>query len=99
MATPSQSTYYLDIDELSSRSSLSVTTLRRYVRNGRIKAIQPGGPGAKLLFLPDALERTVRSDKTLDQSNTTPSSSQPETLPGRRPGWKNRAPAQVDPSL
>ena len=96
MATASHQKTYLDIFELSARSDVSVPTIRRYVRKGTIKAFQPGGPGSKLLFLPDALERAVGSDETLDPSHTIASCAEPGSLPGRRPGWKNRASAQVD---
>ncbi|MBL8797084.1 MAG: helix-turn-helix domain-containing protein [Planctomycetia bacterium] len=74
---------YLDIDELSTLSGLSVSTLRRYVRQGKIIALQPGGPGSRLLFRPDALERAG----TLPEDTGEPVSPGPRQLPGRRPGW------------
>ena len=46
---------FLTIAELSERSPLSVTQIRRLVKAGRIPFLQPGGRGGKLLFRPDAL--------------------------------------------
>jgi len=76
---------YLDIDELSALSGLSVSTLRRYVRQGKITALQPGGPGSRLLFRPDALEGTAIHPAA--SGNVNPVGSQPRRLPGRRPDW------------
>lgn len=74
---------YLDIDELSTLSGLSASTLRRYVRQGKIIALQPGGPGSRLLFRPDALERVA----TLPEETGEQVSPGHRQLPGRRPGW------------
>jgi hypothetical protein len=90
MATSSNEKHLLTIAELSAISGLSVITLRRYVRHGKIKALQPGGPGCKLLFAPDALEHGS------DEVNNAPERSRPgpDRLPGRRPGWM--APASAN---
>jgi hypothetical protein len=80
-------TNYLTIDKLSAHSGLSVPTLRRYVRKGLLVAFQPGGPGCRLLFRPDALEQAglLLMQKSTAAMNDTP--NQPRRLPGRRPGW------------
>lgn len=92
---------YLNIEELSVRSGLSVSTLRRYVRDGKIECFQPGGPGSRLLFRFDSLERSLSSRTTFDSlerslsspphpeiTRTHPSAAaKPRRLPGRRPGW------------
>lgn len=77
--------HYLDIDELSTVSGLSTSTLRRYVRQGKIMALQPGGPGSRLLFRPDALEAAALLPATPEI--VTPAASGPGRLPGRQPGW------------
>src|SRR5689334_18098783 len=51
---------YVTLAELARASGLAQVTLRRYVKNGRIKAYQPGGKRARLLFRPDALESDER---------------------------------------
>jgi excisionase family DNA binding protein len=71
----------LTITELSERSRLSVTQLRRLVKAGRIPFLQPGGRGGKLLFRLD----------TLLAANEPPKSphSEPKVPPhcGRKPDW------------
>ena len=64
MAASNREKLLLTIDELSQVSGLSVATLRRYVQKGKIKALQPGGPGCKLLFRPDALDQAGNSQLT-----------------------------------
>jgi excisionase family DNA binding protein len=46
------------IADLSATSGLSVSTIRRLAREGRIPFVQPSGKGGKLLFPPDAIERS-----------------------------------------
>src|SRR5262245_50158632 len=88
MATPLEAKCYLDIRELSARSGLSVTTLRRYARDGKIESLQPGGPGSKLLFRPDALERCTTPPAGIGPQAAAPQScSDSKRLPGRKPTW------------
>ncbi|REJ68182.1 MAG: site-specific integrase [Planctomycetota bacterium] len=54
-AQPSQK--LLTIGELSTRSSIPVSTLYRWKRAGILPVIQIAGPGSKMMFEPDALER------------------------------------------
>jgi len=74
---------YLSIRELSDRCGLSVTQLRRLVHAERIIAFQPAGPGGKLLFRPDAIERGASTDAPGGRAA-------PKPLSGRRPGWMQR---------
>ncbi len=60
---------YLSLAELSRKSGLSEVTLRRWWRAGTIVGFQPGGPGSRLLFPHDTLERNPAE----------PSSLKPET--------------------
>ena len=69
----------LTIKEFSVASQLSVSTLRRLVRQGRIRFLQPAGKSGKLLFPPDALE-------CLDEDGPSNGDSD-RSLPGRAPGW------------
>jgi excisionase family DNA binding protein len=78
---PSEVRLYVTIDELSAICGLSVATLRRLVRGGRLHAVQPGGRGTKLLFRRDVLETAGPSDP--------PSTAGPSLrLPGPKPNWK-----------
>jgi len=70
---------YLLIQELSATSGYSVTQLRRLARAGRIPFFQPGGKGGKLLFPPDAIEKSGQTHPE-PQATGMP-------LAGRRPSW------------
>ena len=93
---------YLTLRQFILRSGLSESTLRRRVRDGTLVAIQPGGPGKKILFPSDALDRcrtvdatpadVVRADAVPAaavpaQSSTDNGTATEKALPGRRPGW------------
>ena len=73
---------YLSINELSVKSSYSVSQLRRLARQGRIPCFQPGGKGGKLLFPPDAIEQCLANDP---DANATHKYTKP--LSGRLPAW------------
>src|SRR5262245_52035124 len=85
MADTSESRDLITIQELSRRSGVSVSTLRRYARRGTIEALQPGGPRCMLLFRPDALA----SAKATSSGASEPTSETPRKgpLPGHRPKW------------
>jgi len=71
----------LTISELSTRSRLSVSQLRRLVKRGRIRFLQPGGPGGKLLFTPDALLNSAGPS----QQATSKLPVHPQS--GKTPNW------------
>jgi excisionase family DNA binding protein len=81
---PAVTPVYVSIKELAGLSGLSESTLRRLYQRGRIQALQPGGPGTRLLFRRDALEHT--QDLPVD-SRATMSSESPIRLPGPTPRW------------
>jgi len=77
---------YIDVHELSARSGLSVSTLRRLKKQGKIPFFQPAGPGGRVLFAPDAIERASQQVDIQQQpqaGSTIPTSR----LAGRRPNW------------
>jgi len=84
---------YLNIRELWKLTGRSVSSLRRDVRNGMLEAFQPAGPGGKLLFRRDAIERCQIGTGT---AAPAPSPS-PAHLPGRRPKWMAGPPSTNDP--
>ncbi len=71
----------VDIKALSVASGYSVAQLRRLARAGRIPCYQPAGKGGKLLFPPDAIQRSGQ------QSPAEPSASTKQQLSGPRPHW------------
>lgn len=78
---------YLTIDELAAVTTLSVSTLRRLVKQGRLVGHQPGGPRHRVLFPPDAVERAAAA-----ATPAAPAAPPPKvtTHPrrGPRPKWR-----------
>jgi excisionase family DNA binding protein len=68
----------ISITELSYTNGLSISTIRRLVRRGQIPFVQPSGKGGKLLFPPDAVERSGLAANA---------SVSPGRLAGRPPSW------------
>ena len=77
---PQHEPSYLTIQELSDRSRLSVTQLRRMAHAGQITYFQPGGPGGRMLFPPDAIERA-------GQQSAIQEAPFQKKLSGPRPKW------------
>lgn len=85
MASTVESPDLITIKELSRRTGVSVSTLRRYAKRGAIEALQPGGPGCMLLFRPDALAGVKASSTAASKSIfAIPHQGR---LPGRSPQW------------
>jgi hypothetical protein len=74
---------YLDLEELSRVSGLSQVTLRRYWRDGKIHGFQPGGPGSRVLFPADALERSPNLPGDPEETRATVSKTAPATPLGQ----------------
>jgi|HubBroStandDraft_6_1064221.scaffolds.fasta_scaffold400408_2 excisionase family DNA binding protein len=49
-----------DLDELSAVLKASKSTLRRWLRSGRLPFVQPGGPGTKVLVPREAVTLWLR---------------------------------------
>jgi excisionase family DNA binding protein len=79
---------WITVTELSTRVGVSVSTLRRWVRGGRLPAIQPGGPRGKLLFPADVVERIAQALRLPDVADVTqPHLDKVAPLSGPRPNW------------
>lgn len=77
---------YLTLDELAAHTGLSPSTLRRLWRRRRIVGYQPGGPGTRVLFPPDAIERAVGGESS--STDPLPSPLPPDPQRGPRPRWQ-----------
>ncbi|KAA0134462.1 helix-turn-helix domain-containing protein [Gimesia chilikensis] len=87
MANPSSSDL-LSIEEVSDIISLSISTIRRRIRDGSIPAIQPGGKGTKLLIPKEWINQQATTPQS---SRLEPSSSgrhQRKSISGPPPRWK-----------
>lgn len=76
---------YLTLAEAAKRMSLSVSTLRRRIDEGKIKAIQIGGKGTRLLIPVESIrfESLKGADGPLPQSQV-----HEKRLPGRKAAWR-----------
>lgn len=87
---------YVSIAQLSAISGLSVSTLRRRLKDGSLPFLQPGGTRSRLLFRRDVLDTLARpagepvSAQSTARQAVCPESVTPEAslaLPGPRPRW------------
>lgn len=74
------------IEELSRHSRLSVSTIHRLKRAGRIPYYQPAGEGGRLLFPPDAIERAGSSKDQIPAAGSDQGGGD-QRLSGPRPAW------------
>ena len=63
---------YLTLHEFASATGLSESTVRRRVRDGSLRFVQPGGPGTRILFRVDALERSPDPRSAFDRPALNP---------------------------
>lgn len=91
MTTSNSDLDALTIQEFARRSSQSESTVRRRIKDGSLKAWQPGGPGTRLLIpvtcLPSAQVVTAPVSLPI-QSISSPTSKAPQRLSGPTPRWK-----------
>jgi predicted DNA-binding transcriptional regulator AlpA len=78
---------YLDIKELKARTGLSLATLHRLIRKGKLPHFQPAGPRGRLLFPPDAIERCAVAAASKPPPPSAPASEPRRHLSGRCPDW------------
>ena len=74
---------FLTIEAASRKFSLSISTLRRRIGDGKIAAVQPGGPRTMWLIPANALD-TLRPAKTESVANARKSTRRA----GPKPQWK-----------
>ena len=75
---------FLTIEELATKSRLSVSTLQRLKDAGKIQYYQPAGKGGRLLFPADAIERAAQRISGLQADSRD---EKVQRLPGPRPAW------------
>jgi excisionase family DNA binding protein len=79
---------YLTYDELHVKTGLSLSTLRRRVKEGRLPFFQPGGPRTRVVFPADVIERLLSSVPIREQpQEPAPMPSSPAGPRGPRPKW------------
>jgi hypothetical protein len=85
MEPASEHRAYLDIDELSARTGMSLATINRLKRVGKIVFYQPAGKGGRVLFPPDAIERAGSSPNGTPEPPAVDDTK--KHLAGPRPAW------------
>jgi hypothetical protein len=89
---------FLDVQEFSEATGLSVATVRRYLRNGHVQFSQPAGPRGRILIPVSELtclkaaptpstEAIERHHNTTQSQPLNHDKSSPERLPGPKPRW------------
>jgi len=77
----------LTIQKLSEKCRLSISTIHRLKRQGKIPCFQPAGKGGRLLFPPDVVERAVDSVSSTTQTSSQTADETARCLSGPRPAW------------
>jgi hypothetical protein len=90
---------FLDVQEFSAATGLSVATVRRYLRKGHVHFVQPAGPRGRILIPSSALaclQPNLKSVIAMNGINDAATEGQPsnhddvstERLPGPQPRWE-----------
>jgi len=74
------------IQELSLHSTLSIATIHRLKKAGRIPFFQPAGKGGRLLFPADAIERSCKANDEAAEAGPSPA-VRDKRLSGPLPAW------------
>ena len=94
---------YLSPQEFSELSGLSLATVRRYLRSGRLPSRQPAGHRGRILIPADALELVIVATPPVETSQapaapSTPATTRPPVTPARPPGPRPRWTRPAGPS-
>src|ERR1043165_4231033 len=82
-----QSRCYLTYEELSELTGLSLSTLRRRVKDGSLPCFQSGGPRTRVIFAANVIDLLIQSTPADLEANCETPQPQPKPL-GPRPKWQ-----------
>jgi excisionase family DNA binding protein len=77
---------YLKLDEFQKLCGLSLVTIRRYIKSGKLESVQAAGRGHRILIPRDALDKLRAVPKPPPDPAEGPSRS--ATLSGPKPRWR-----------
>jgi len=77
----------VNIDELHRHTGLSLSTIRRLRKAGKIPSYQPGGKGSRVTFPLNAIELASQASDSLSSPAAAPPSEAPQRLAGPTPKW------------
>jgi len=88
MNSTNNKSMYLDADALAARTGLSLSTIHRLKRHGKIRFYQPGGKGTRILFPPNAIEQ-IKESAEVGPEDILVGAPMPiqKGLSGPRPTW------------
>lgn len=95
---PHESRAYLSPAEFAAETGLSISTIGRYLKSGRLPKAQPGGPGCRVMIPRVALEPLIADaqspssvqDTTVDAKPPCAPEKSPSALSGPQPRWLSR---------
>ncbi len=73
----------LTITEFANQACFSVSQIRRYINQGIISKIQPGGKGGKILIPETEFQNLLEHSENYETLK-----KEDKNLPGRTPNWK-----------
>ncbi len=79
---------YLTLDEFQKRCGLSIVTLRRYVKSGKLESVQAAGRGHRILIPRDALDKLRTAPKKSPDPIRVGPPAKISTLSGPKPRWR-----------
>lgn len=78
---------YVLFDDVVSLTGLSPSTVRRRIREGKIKSHQPGGPRTRRLFDATTLGLPSPENRDAAADNERRKDNRPKKLSGPKPNW------------
>lgn len=92
-ARPEPERLYVSPQEFAELSGLSLSTVHRYLKSGRIEFVQPGGPRSRILISRHALQKkTPEADKGGTPGDSTSADTDKQPVSGPRPRWMKKNP-------
>ncbi|QDU05456.1 Helix-turn-helix domain protein [Gimesia chilikensis] len=76
------------IEELAPKLAVSISTIRRRIRDGSIPAIQPGGKGTKLLIPKEWVNQQATISKSSRLESSSSGRHQRKSISGPAPRWR-----------
>lgn len=82
---------FLPLKEFVASVPASMSTVRRWIKKGRLEHVQPDGPGTDIYIPDDAFERLVRKATEQISEQSSQAISQPSRRrSGPRPQWQSK---------
>lgn len=79
---------YLSPDEYSLASGLSIATVHRYLKAGKVPFVQPAGPRGRILIPVEAIAPVATDLPVSNSPEVVVETPKPKPLAGSRPKWR-----------